>query len=57
MIRLGYYALFDRGYTDPYISLQWLKHIFDTETKEFANGKPRVLIGDGFGTHKTLKIF
>jgi hypothetical protein len=48
--------LSDKGYTDSYISLQWLKHIFDPETKELANGKPRVLIGDGFGTHETLEI-
>lgn len=51
-----YYALSDKGYTDSYIILQWLKHIFDPKTKELANGKPRVLIGDGFGTHETLEI-
>jgi hypothetical protein len=51
-----YYALSDKGYTDSYISLQWLKHIFDPETKELANGKPRVLIGEVFGTHGTLEI-
>jgi hypothetical protein len=36
--------------------LQWLKRIFDPETKERANGRPRVLILDGFGTHETLEI-
>jgi hypothetical protein len=36
--------------------LQWLKRIFDAETKERANGRPRVLICDGFGTHETLEI-
>ena len=51
-----YYALSDKGYTDSYIILQWLKHIFDPKTKELANWKPRVLIGDGFGTHETLEI-
>jgi hypothetical protein len=51
-----YYALSEKGYTDSYISLQWLKNIFDPETKELANGKPRVLIGDGFGTHETIDI-
>ena len=50
------YALSDKGYTDSYISLQWLKNIFDPETNDLANGKPRVLIGDGFGTHETLEI-
>ncbi|OCK75827.1 hypothetical protein K432DRAFT_408679 [Lepidopterella palustris CBS 459.81] len=51
-----YYALSDKGYTGSYISFQWLKHIFDPETKELANQKPRVLIGDGFGTHESLEI-
>jgi len=51
-----YYALSDEVYTDSYISLQWLKNIFDPETKELANGKPRVLIGDGFGTHETPEV-
>ena len=36
--------------------MQWLKRIFDPETKERANEKPRVLIGDGFRTHETLEI-
>ncbi|KAK7177934.1 transposase [Paraphaeosphaeria sporulosa] len=51
-----HYACSESGYTDSYISLQWLKRIFDPETKERADGKPRVLICDGFGTHETLEI-
>ncbi|PQE18246.1 transposase tan1 [Rutstroemia sp. NJR-2017a BBW] len=50
------YACSDSGYTDSKISLEWLKCIFDPETKERANKKPRVLICDGFGTHETLEI-
>jgi hypothetical protein len=52
------YALSESGYTDSYLSLQWLKRIFDPETKERAQGalKPRVLICDGFGTHETLEV-
>jgi hypothetical protein len=50
------YACTATGYTDPYVSLQWLKRIFGPETKERANNKPRVLICDGFGTHETLEI-
>jgi hypothetical protein len=46
----------DTGYTDLYISLQWLKRVFDPETKERANNKLRVLICDSFGTHETLEI-
>jgi len=50
------YACSDSGYTDSKISLEWLKRIFDPETKERANKRPRVLICDGFGTHETLEI-
>ncbi|KAF2708089.1 DDE-domain-containing protein [Pleomassaria siparia CBS 279.74] len=51
-----HYACNESGYTDLSISLQWLKRVFDPETKERANGRPRVLILDGFGTHETLEI-
>ncbi len=51
-----YYAYSDSGYTDSYLSLQWLKLVFDPHTKEKANRRPRVLIYDGFGTHATLEI-
>jgi hypothetical protein len=50
------YAFSDTGYTDSYLRLQWLKRIFDPETKERAGQKPRVLISDGFATHETLEI-
>jgi hypothetical protein len=30
--------------------------VFDPQTRELANGKPQVLICDGFGTHETLEI-
>lgn len=32
-----HYAYSDSGYTDSYISLQWLKLVFDPQTKEQAN--------------------
>jgi hypothetical protein len=51
-----HYAYSDNGYTDFYLSLQWLKLVFDPQTKDGANQKPRVLIYDGFGTHETLEI-
>ncbi|KAH8204826.1 hypothetical protein TruAng_001015 [Truncatella angustata] len=38
------------------VLVEWLKRVFDPETKEQANGKPRILIYDGFGTHETLEI-
>jgi hypothetical protein len=36
--------------------LEWLKRVFDPQTKGLAKGKPRVLICDGFGTHETLEV-
>jgi hypothetical protein len=51
-----YFATSEKGSTDSYISLQWLKLIFDPETKELAGKNPRVLINDGFGTHETLDV-
>jgi len=50
------YACNESGYTDSKISLEWLKRIFDPQTKDRANGKPRVLICDGFGSHESLEI-
>lgn len=51
-----HYAWSESGYTDSKISLEWLTRVFDPQTCERANGKPRVLICDGFGTHETLEI-
>src|SRR6266480_866096 len=51
-----HYAYSESGYTDSKISLEWLKRVFDPQTKERANHQPRVLICDGFGTHETLEI-
>jgi len=51
-----HYAYSDSGYTDSYLSLQWLKLVFNPQTKEQANQKPRVIINDGFGTHETLEV-
>ena len=51
-----HYAHSDNGYNDSKISLEWLIRVFDPQTKDRANGEPRVLICDGFGTHETLEI-
>jgi hypothetical protein len=51
-----HYACSESGYTDSYISLEWLKRVFDPQTRERAGEKPRILIWDGFGTHQTLEI-
>jgi len=44
------------GYTDTTISLYWIQHVFDPQTKDRANGKPRLLINNGFGTHESLEL-
>jgi hypothetical protein len=51
-----HYACSESGFTDSRISFEWLTRVFDPQTKERANKKPRVLICDGFGTHETLEI-
>ena len=51
-----HYACSETGYTNSRISLEWLKLVFDPQTKERANKKPRVLIWDGFGSHQTLEV-
>ncbi len=51
-----HYAYSENGYNDSKISLEWLTRVFDPQTKERANQKPRVLICDGFGTHETLEV-
>ncbi|PZD39774.1 DDE-1 domain containing protein [Pyrenophora tritici-repentis] len=51
-----FYALSETGYNDSFISLEWIKEVFDPQTKARANGKPRILICDGFGTHETLEV-
>lgn len=51
-----HFARSKTGYTDTAISLYWVQHVFDPLTKARANGKPRVLINDGFGTHESLEV-
>jgi hypothetical protein len=51
-----FYALSETGYNDSFISLEWIKQVFDPQTKARADGNPRILICDGFGTHETLEI-
>jgi hypothetical protein len=51
-----FYALSETGYNDSFINLEWIKRVFNPQTKARANGKPRILICDGFGTHETLEI-
>jgi hypothetical protein len=36
--------------------LEWIKRVFDPQTKARADGNPRVLIWDGFGSNEALEI-
>jgi hypothetical protein len=51
-----HYAHSENGYNNSKISLEWLTRVFDPQTKERANGKSRVIICDGFGSHETLEV-
>jgi hypothetical protein len=51
-----HFACSQSGYTDSKISFDWLRLVFDPQTKIRAAGKPRLLICDGFGTHESLEI-
>ena len=51
-----HYACSSTGYTDTNISLYWVRSVFDPQTRAQANGRPRLLISDGFGTHESLEL-
>jgi hypothetical protein len=46
----------ETGYTDTAISLYWIQHVFDPQTKVRAKNNLQILISDGFGTHESLEI-
>jgi hypothetical protein len=50
------FACSENGYMDSRINLEWIQQVFDPLTRAKANGKPRVLISDGFGTHESLEV-
>ena len=51
-----HFAVSKSGYVDSEISLYWLQKVFDPQTRARANGKPRILINDGFTTHESLEV-
>ena len=51
-----HFAVSKSGYVDSEISLYWLQKVFDPQTRARANGRPRILINDGFTTHESLEI-
>jgi hypothetical protein len=42
-----HFGFSENGYNDSKINLEWLTRVFDPQTREIANGKPRVLVSDG----------
>lgn len=46
----------ETGYTDTAISLYWIQHVFNPQTKARAKNNPRILINNRFGTHESLEL-
>jgi len=44
------------GWTDNELTLWWLINVFDEDTRQKANGRRRVLLLDGHGSHLTLEF-
>lgn len=51
-----HFACSKTGYTNTEISLYWVEHVFDPQTRDRAGDRPRLLICDGFGTHESLEV-
>ena len=51
-----HYGHSDSGYTDTFLSLEWIKRVFDPQTKARAGNNCRLLISDGFGTHESAEL-
>jgi hypothetical protein len=44
------------GYNNSVIALEWFRRVFDPQTRSRANGRPRILINDGFTAHESLEV-
>ena len=51
-----HYGCSETGYNNSTLNLYWVQHVFDPATRERANGKPRILIIDGFGSQESLDV-
>ncbi|KAF2647276.1 DDE-domain-containing protein, partial [Lophiostoma macrostomum CBS 122681] len=51
-----YFGYSENRYNNSKISLEWLTRVFNPQTKGVANGRPRILISNGFRTYETLEI-
>ena len=50
------FACSKKGYMNSAINLEWMQKVFEPSTRERANGRPRILINDGFETHESLDV-
>jgi DDE superfamily endonuclease len=51
-----HYACSPSGFANAAIVLEWYRQVFDPQTKQQANHRPRILINDGFGPHESLEV-
>jgi LAS superfamily LD-carboxypeptidase LdcB len=49
-----HFAVSKNGYTDYGLSYEWLKLVFEPQTRSRANGQARILISDGLMAHETV---
>ena len=50
------FACSKKGYMNTAINMEWMRTVFEPLTRERANGRPRMLINDGFETHESLEV-
>lgn len=50
------YTYQDNAYTNSIITMEWLEKIFESETAKQAQGKWRLLIFDGFDSHRDSEM-
>jgi hypothetical protein len=51
-----HYAHSEKECNDSKVRLEWPTRVFNAQTKELANRRPRLLICDGFETHETRGV-
>ena len=51
-----HYACSPSGFANTAIVLDWYRRVFDPQTKQRANHRPRILINDGFRPHESLEV-
>jgi hypothetical protein len=51
-----YFGHSETGYIDTAISLHWIQHVFDPQTKARAKNNLQILINDRFGIHESLEL-